>query len=180
MDNRDMETILAIATCLLVVVTIFLAYYTSGVFLATLKLANESREASIRQIGVQTWLEFSKRFDSKELLKARDDLALQVRIVPTHGKKLVSDILVSFFEDLGTVYRLGYIDEKLARDSFGYHVRRWWAVLEPYIEHERKIHNGNNTLFCDFEKLAATFNNGLDKITDEEIRTFLQDEKELL
>lgn len=122
-----METILAIATCLLAVVTIFLAYYTSGVFRATLKLANESREASIRQIGVQTWLEFSKRFDSKELLKARDDLALQVRIVPAHGKKLVSDILVSFFEDLGTVYRLGYIDEKLARDTFGYHVRRWWA-----------------------------------------------------
>jgi hypothetical protein len=61
---------LAVATFLVVGATLLVVYFTY-------KLASEAKESSLRQIGVQTWIEMQTKFDSKEMEKARKTLAAQ-------------------------------------------------------------------------------------------------------
>src|SRR5579863_3346123 len=62
------EMILAVSTVGLALATVFLA-------IGTFCLARESKKASIRQIGVQTFLDFRRQFDCAEFIKARKSLA---------------------------------------------------------------------------------------------------------
>src|SRR5579864_8732889 len=86
------ESILAYATVLLAVFTAIMAYETWN-------LASESKEASYRQIRVQTWLEFEKRFDSAEMVRARKKLAQQLKANPPVKGEDISDTVFDFFED---------------------------------------------------------------------------------
>src|ERR1700678_65703 len=95
-----------------------LALATVALAVATFWLAIESKKASIRQIGVQTWLELKKQFDSAEFKKARVELAQLLLRNPPYQSGEVSEDVMNFFEDLGTLYRRGYIDEKLAESTF--------------------------------------------------------------
>jgi hypothetical protein len=174
-----MDTLLAIATCALAVVTGLMAYFTYTMSKATLTLANESKESSFRQIGIQTWLEFSKRFDSPEMIKARESLATQINTDPSNPKKMVSDTVMNFFEDLGTIYNNGYIDKQLADNTFSHFACRYWGACKPYIDYDREKHNNDTTICEEFEKLAMAMRLPGEEIGQREIEVFLQDESDL-
>jgi hypothetical protein len=168
-----MDTILAISTIALAIFTAFMAK-------ATHKLAKESREASFRQICVQMWLEFQKRFDSHEMIGARKILAIQFKLGIQDKGTTISETVLNFFEDLGIAYEKGYIEKELAYDSFSYHVCRWWAVLKLYVYKERKRHNDDASLFVNFEKLANKLCLPNEIIDDRELQLFLEDESGLV
>jgi hypothetical protein len=172
--KKIMDSILALSTFALAVFTAIMAR-------ATFKLASESREASYRQIGVQTWLEFTKRFDSVEVIKARVELAKLIRnYTPNENKHAkISETVLNFFEDLGTAYRLGYVDKKLASESFGFHACRWWEAAKTYVDHERRRHSEDKTLFADFERLAGGWRLPDEVIHADELNLFLTDEANL-
>lgn len=168
-----MEIVLAISTLALAVFTAIMAK-------ATFKLANEAREASFRQIGVQMWLEFQKRFDSPEMLRARKALAGQLRAkTPPKGDR-ISETVLNFFEDVGLAYDKGYVEKELADDSFGFYLCRWWAAVKSYVDEERRRHKEDTTLFARFEKMADTMRLPDEIIDDRELQLFLEDESRLV
>jgi len=168
-----MDKILAYSTFALVV-------STTGLAAVTLFQLLESRRASKRQMGFQTWLEFRKWFDSPELIAARRELAKLIRAYTPERHKEIPETVMNFFEDLGTLYILGYMDTKLADDTFSYYAVRWWEALKGYVDYERKRHNEDNTLFANFEKLAAKMRQPEDVLDADEMKLFLADENNLV
>ena len=130
------EVGLTVLTGLLVVATGFLAKFTCGVFEQTRELARETHAlakdaeaSSYRQIGALMWIEFIKRFDSQDMLKARARLS---RKMHEHGRNPgfpFPDSVPNFFEDLGAAHRLNLINHELARGTFGYFACRWWEAI---------------------------------------------------
>ena len=171
-----MDIILAVSTLVLALSTVVLAF-------ATVKMARESRDGSYRQIGVQTWIEFARRFDSFEMMKAREELAKKMKnYSPTERKhKGISENVLNFFEDLGALYENGYIDKVMAVDTFSYHASRWWEVSKSYIDHERKSHGEDPSLFSNFGKFATVCRVAFpdDVIDADEIQNFLLGESNL-
>ncbi len=152
-DETDIT--LAVSTFILAVFTALMACFTCWLAKSTKRLADEAKEASIRQIGVQTWLEMSKRFNADELLTQRIELAWYLAgnrtSVSPQNYNLSSDAVLVFFEDIGTLISLGHIDKQLSEDTFGYYSRRWWKILEDYIFDLRKKRE-NPTLYINFER----------------------------
>jgi hypothetical protein len=171
--QKIMETILALST-------LGLAVFTATMARATFILAKESREASFRQIGVQVWLEFQKRFDSEGMLRARKTLAAQLKTKTAPRGDRISETVLNFFEDLGIAYEKGYVEKKLAEDSFGFYLCRWWEALKAYVDQERKRHNEDATLFANFEELAKKARLPDEKIDEGELQLFLEDESKLV
>jgi hypothetical protein len=131
--------------------TLALAVVTTVMACATCKLASDSKESSQRQIGVETWLDFEKRFDSTEMLRARKTLAKQLQSDPTSKDVVISERVMDFFEDLGVAYRLGYVNKELAilllggmsaggmrrRNHTLTHSKRETAVTNQFISNSR-------------------------------------------
>jgi len=159
--------------------TLVLAIATVVLAFATILLVWESRHASKRQLGLQTWMEFRRWFDSTEMIEARRQLAKLMRAYTQAMHKEIPETVMNFLEDLGTVYRQGYIDKKLADATFSYYAVRWWEIVKPYVDHERKRHNEDNTLFADFEKLAEQMRQPEDVLDAEQMKLFLTDENNL-
>lgn len=175
--------ILASATVCLMVATVWLA-------LETRWLAKEWRDTSEKQVktwiqtstdqtGVQTWLALETRFDSKAMSLAMKELAVQLENYnPTnHGQ--VSEEVLEFFEDVGTLYNRGLLNKQLAASSFGYSATRWWEAARSYVYEERRRQGDDPTLFDDFEKFAKAIRMPGEKIDAESLRRFLQEEKDL-
>ncbi len=161
-----MDTLLAIST-------LALAIFTAAMALSTWKLADEAREAA----GVQTWIEFQKRFDSNEMIRARKKLAIQLQPSATPlSMGCVSETVMNFFEDLGTIYRLGHINTDLAESSFSWYGCRWYEATTAYINGQRKRNNDDGTIFKDFEDLAKAMRMPNEKIDEQAITKFLEDE----
>jgi hypothetical protein len=170
-----MEIVLALSTFGLFVFTAMMAF-------ATRKLATESREASIRQIGVLTWLELSKRFDSSEMKIERKILAqafIRDPKLPPHVHAKTSEMVMNFFEDVGVLYFEGHVDKKLAVDAFGFYACRWWEITKEYVDGERMLHNNDETLFCEFEKFATIAKSKKDLLDKAELQIFLMAERDL-
>ena len=167
---------------LLVYSTLALAIFTAVMAWATWKLATESREASLRQIRIQTWLEFRKTFDSVELIRDRSILARILQPNPNSRAphRQVNEAVMNFFEDLAIVYFSGYIEQKLAKDTFGFYACRWWEAAKTYVDSERKLHNEDKTLFDGFEKLATAMRLPNEIINADEMKLFLEGEKGLV
>jgi hypothetical protein len=159
--------------------TFALAVFTALMAGATYLLAKESREASFRQIGVQMWLEFQKRFDSSDMLMARKTLATQLKTKTQPKGDRISETVLNFFEDLGITFEKGFIEKKLAEDSFGYYVCRWWEASKSYVDQERKRHKEDRTLFENFEKLSGKLRLSGETIDDRELQLFLESEGRL-
>ena len=168
-----METILAYATVALALVTV-------GLAIATFWLVSEARKSSFREIGVQTWLEFQKRFDSSEMIQARKRLASQLEKYDSAKTNRISETVLNFFEDMGNVYKNGYLNKDLADSSFSFYACRWWEAAKPYIDQERRRHGGDKTIFEDFEFVVAQMRLPDEKIDDKELQNFLEDEGRLV
>jgi hypothetical protein len=70
-----MEIIVPLAEISIAMATGILAFFTYRLAGETHKTTQEARSASYREIGVLTWLDLEKRFDSTEMKAARRDLA---------------------------------------------------------------------------------------------------------
>jgi hypothetical protein len=163
------EHLLAYSTVVLAIVTTFMAF-------ETWQLAKESRDASYRQIGVQTWLEFEKRFDAPEMVRARKKLALQLRASPAPKYDDIDERVPDFFEDVGIAYKSGYLDTNLANSSFSMFATRYYEAMRPFIDQERRLYGGDPTINDDFEALAKAMLGPGEKIDEKQLDQFLQDE----
>jgi hypothetical protein len=167
------ESLLAYSTVVLAIATALLAWFTY-------RLAADGKEASQRQIGIQTWLELERRFDSSEMKKERQLLAIQF-LKPSNPKhEQVSESVLNFFEDVGMLYRQGYINKEMTESSFGFYATRWYKAALPYITEERKNHGNDKTLFDDFENLIPAMKMENEKIDAAEVKRFLEDESRLI
>jgi hypothetical protein len=114
------------------------------------------------------------------MVKARIKLAESIESYRrTHEHAKISETVLNLFEDLGTAYRLGYVDKELAAGTFGFYTCRWWEAAKPYVDHERRRHNEDKTLFNDFESLAGALRLPDEVISESELTSFLTDEANL-
>ena len=131
---------------------------------------------------MNTWLEFERRFDSKEMLEARRKLAEDLEAKTTNPKRIL-ETLLCFFEDLGTLYlegKQGYINRRLADSSFGFYACRWWAAAINYVNQERLRQGGDPTIFQCFEAMAKQMALERETIDQAAIHRFLEDESRLV
>ena len=170
MDTKEkIEACVAGATLLLAVATFWLA-------LLTRKLEKAWVKASGDQIGVSTWLELERRFDSKDMKRARKKLAEQLKVYSTEKHADISEAVFEFFEDVGTLYRQQCVNRKLADSAFSFYACRWWESAKAYVDHERRVHGEDKTLFEDFEYVAKAMRLPNEVIDQEEVQAFLKDE----
>jgi hypothetical protein len=162
---------LTLATLALTGVTLLL----SG---ATIWLVFETKRASNRQIQVQMWLEMMKRFDSREMKHARKTLATRIKNQATHQE--ISETVMDFFEDVGTLLRHGHIDKTLVESSLGFYATRWWEAIQPYVLEERRNHNDDKTVFEDLETFGKQIRLPHEKVDTSELKRFLDDEARLV
>jgi len=173
MDTKDrIEFGMMVFTGLLALATFLLAWLTRRLELTWIKTSAE-------QIGVNNWLVLQQRFDSKDMRRARTALAAQLKSYTTAKHEKISEVVLDFFEDAGTLYKLGYLNKKLADSSFGYYACRWWEAAKSYVDHERKLHKEDQTLFEDFEALAKSMRLQGEVIDHEEVQSFLDSELKL-
>lgn len=158
---------LAVGTGILAIATIVLAYFTY-------EMAKDGRESSKHQIGIQTWLELEKRFDSSEMHRKRHNLAILIR----EGKEVENEDVLDFFEDVGMLYHLGYIDKDMAKSSFGYYASRWWIKLQRHVTRERNLHH-DPSLFDEFEHLVKEIGDDPKTLTPVEVELFSREEQDL-
>jgi hypothetical protein len=177
------ELAMAVFTGLLAGATFWLAFLTRKLELAWLKAPSDQVGAwfktSAEQIGVNTWLVLQRRFDSKEMRRARKTLAAQLKNYSMEAHDEISEMVPDFFEDAGTLYELGYLNKQLGGSSFGFYACRWWEAAKACIDHERKLHKEDETLFEDFESLAKSARLQGEAIDHEEVARFLDDEMKL-
>jgi hypothetical protein len=159
------ESIMAVATALMAFATFWLVF--------------ESRQASFRQIGVQTWLELECRFDSQEMKKARKNLARQMKAYnpKMHGK--ISETVLNFFESVGIAHQEKCLNNRLADSSFSFHACLWWEAVKAYVDQERKRQGDDVSMFEDFENFAKAMRRPNEKIDDLKLQRFLDDEEKL-
>ena len=181
--------------------TLALAFFTWRLARATVRLAQDTKESSqrqieasrkisseqieawrkhtIQQIGVQMWLALEARFESKEMKQERKTLAYQMPYHPNKHRQ-ISDAVFDLFEDLGTTYNNGYLDEKLAVSSFSYHAFLWWEAGKAYVEEERRILRGDTSIYEEFEKFAQAMAKHNKPIDKPGFQAFLDGEKHLV
>lgn len=181
--KENMETILALSTLLLATFTGVMAFFTFRLASSTKKMADESKDASFRQLGVQTWLEMSKRFTLRAILLERRNLAGYLTSARRNKKEpkdyeIRSDALLLFFEEVGTLDLYGYLDKNLSEESFGFFARRWWMLLEPYVLEIRKK-RANKSFYTKFEHFAKSHSPENSILNEKEIQEFLNEEYSL-
>ncbi len=165
--------------------TLILAGATVSLAFSTRKMANEAHDSSVRQLGVHTWLSLKTSFDSIEILKARVKLAtlMENYLNDTTIHDKITEEVLNLFEDIGTLYKLGLINVDLADSTFSFYATRWWRILIPYINEERKKYD-DDKLFSDFEFFASEMatrhpEDREDAIDEKVLKQFLDDEKQL-
>ncbi len=158
--------------------TIILAVLNAVLVLVTYWTLLEAKEASRKQIGVQTWLEMQKRFDAPEMLMARKKFAADLESFKRSPTNNVSGIVPDFFEDLGMLYEKKQIDTDLADESFSFYVCPYWEEAKEWIL-QQKIRYGYTNLYSEFEWVSGQMRGQGDKFDSASIAIFLDDEKSL-
>lgn len=169
-------SIVSVAEISIAMATGILAFFTYRLANETHKTTQEAKAASFRQIGVQTWLDLEKRFDSTEMKAARRNLAAIMMRYKPHDHDGVSETVLNFFESVGIAYKTGYLDKELTESSFSFYACRWLEILKPYIEEERKRHNNDTSIYKDFSDFAKAMLKPKEIIDSNELRRFLADE----
>lgn len=170
------------ATLAAAIFTAWLAFSTRALARSTQELATDTRESSRLEIKVPTWLELKKDFDSANFRQARRELAANLRNynrLPAANKlglrESIQERVMDFFEDLGTLYKEGLVHENLTQSAFGFYACRWWLVCHQFITDERNRRD-DISLFEDFEFLASQLKHKNDKLDQNDIHMFLNDE----
>ena len=101
--------------------TVVVSLSTLGLAIATIWLVWESRQASYRQVGLESWMHFEERWDRAEMKKAR--FALAEKLQPKYDPSKADDVpeeVMDFFESVGAVWSEDLMNPKLAEMSFSY------------------------------------------------------------
>lgn len=162
----------------LTIATLALTGTTLSLVLVTVWLVWETKRAAKRQLQVQMWFEMAKRFDSPEMKRARKILAKNIQNDAQHEE--ISETVLDFFEDVGTLLRYGYVDKKLVGSTVAFYGTRWWEALQSYVYQERRNHGDDQTIFEDFEKFGKEMRLPDEKIDSAELKQFLLDEARLV
>ena len=170
------ETLMLVFTGLLALATALLAFFTWRLARSTVIMANETRDASVRQLGVQTWLQMASHFDSPEIKRARAKLAGQLENYDGSTHDEITEEVLNVFEDIGTLYRLGLINKDLADSTFSYYATRWWELAKDYIDIEREVNRDEGEIFSEFKAFAKAMQRSNEKI---DLEKFVNDEKQL-
>ena len=165
--------------CKMEVIEVIMAIATAAMAIATFWLVFESRQASFRQIGVQTWLELERRFDSQEMKTARKNLARHMKAYDPKKHSKISETVLNFFESIGIAHQERCLNNKLADSSFSFYACRWWEAVKPYVDQERKRQGDDDSMFEDFENFANAMRRPDEKIDDLNLQRFLDDEEKL-
>jgi hypothetical protein len=171
--------ILAIATIWLAIENHRMAMETHNMVVETHAMALDAKEASMTQLGVQTWLEIQQRFDSDEMKRARRLLATQ--LMPQYDPKKFNEIdetLLDTFDDMGALFSRNLIDRDLVGGQLGFYVDRWWLACKPYVDDVRK-RNNNQDYFSGFEELANFMAKNDPHLGEDDVKRFLADESHL-
>jgi hypothetical protein len=139
-------------------------------------MVSETREASVRQLGVETWLKLAARFDSEEIRRSRVKLAGKLENYDPSKHDEITEEVLNLLEDIGTLYKLGLINKHLADSAFSYYSTRLWEVARTYIYQERE-RSKDNELFSDFEAFAKDMRRPDEKLDSLDLKKFLNDEK---
>jgi hypothetical protein len=176
-----LDTTTGLASLGLAVLTGIFAYSTYRIGKATRLLLAETRTATCRQIQIQSWLEFNRRFDSAEMTAARKELAGKLITPGRHlaARDQHSELVAAFFEDLGAVYQEESIHRQLAKNTFGYYACLWWEALKPHLDEPRKLPSGEAPRFGQFEKLAGAMRREGEQFSGQEIADFLAGEAKM-
>ena len=159
--------------------TLILAVATVVLAGATVWLAIEARNGTLRQIGVQTWLNLEQRFDSPEMKQARKVLAEQLDPYNPVLHDNIAEGVLDLFESIGTVHSLKLLNKKLAGSSFSWYANHWWEAAKPYIDEERRRRGDDKSLYSEFEAFVKAMRKYDPKITSEDMREFLKIEKNI-
>ncbi len=133
-----MEIVVAVGTWALVLATFWLVY-------GQVSTAKDQRK-------IQLYLELRKEFDSHALLHAREMLDAQMLDGKPHEE--INQSVLTFFEDLGMLFRRKYLDREMVWETFGHFVKMWWSASKDYITEERANYNGDTFFFKDFQQLV--------------------------
>jgi len=104
------------------------------------------------QRKIELYLELRKEFDSPALLNAREIFAGQILDGTPHEE--MNQAVLTFFEDLGMLFRRKYLDHEMVWDTFGHFVKMWWGAAKGYIARERANYNSDAFFFKDFQYLV--------------------------
>jgi hypothetical protein len=155
--------------------TVVISVSTLGLAIATIWLVWESRQASYRQLGVETWMHFEERWDSVEMKKDRYDLAAALQ--PSYDPSKADDIpveVMDFFESVGSVWSEGLMNSKLAEMSFSYDAAGWWQACGPYVlDQRRKM--ADKTIYDKFERFGKAMKAKFGAI---DVNRFLKEQEE--
>lgn len=119
---------------------------------ATLWLVKGQVSMAKEQLKIQLYLELRKEFDGHSLLSAREIFAGQLLDGKPYAE--MNQAVLTFFEDLGMLFRRDYLDREMIWDTFGYFVKMWWSASKDYIAKERAIYGGDTFFFRDFQFLV--------------------------
>ena len=107
---------------------IVVAVGTWALVLATLWLVHGQVSTAKDERKIQLYLELRKEFDSHTLLKAREVFAEQILDGKPHEE--MNQAVLTFFEDLGMLFRRKYLDREMVWETFGYFVKMCGALLK--------------------------------------------------
>ena len=140
----------------------------------TVWLVLETKSAAKKQLGVNTWLYFINRWDSKQMKAARTKLAWQLQV--TEENRSIDDTVLDYFEQVGTTFSTECIDKKLVWSALSWDAVHWWAALEKHVKGLR-LKFDDITTYAEFEALVRAMN---DPPPDQaELDRYLKDETEL-
>src|SRR5436309_358436 len=102
------------ATWALAILTGIVAIFTAALAVAGFLTMFHERQASQKQLGVQTWLYLDPQFDSEQMRRARATLAWQLDPFDPAKREDIDDDVLEFFESVGTLYKGNLLDKDLA------------------------------------------------------------------
>lgn len=155
--------------------TVVVSISTLGLAVATIWMVWESRQASYRQLGLDSWMHFEDRWDGAEMKKARYALAESLRngYEPSKADDIPEEVM-DFFESVGTVWSEGLMNSKLAEMSFSYDAAGWWEACEPYVlDQRRKM--ADKTIYDKFERFGKAMKAKFGAI---DVNRFLKEQEE--
>lgn len=155
--------------------------------LAALGVVHVQNKSAMRLTCLQIYMQIANKYRSPDMRKVRARLASRILEDWNYDGKLsdLDETLLAFFEDLGVLVRMKYLDFSLVWNTFGYDVPIYWYKLERHVKQDRN-ENDDLTLYDEFENLSKRLmavrespngNKTCKDITEEAALDFLRSEE---
>jgi hypothetical protein len=108
------------------IANIVTALGTCGLVVVTLWLVKGQLSTATEQLKIRMYLELRREFDGDRLYTARKVFAGQLLDLQPHDEMNL-DVL-SFFEDMGMLFRRNYLDQEMVWETFGHFAKMWWSA----------------------------------------------------